>query len=124
MVSFDDAVASLQSMFPEWDQETLKTLLITNNGHVERTIENILSMDGQIISQPTISPPSSAPSRVMDPENIEVGLEPFEVDNYNDVSIPISDYPAGAYSRPPPATSQYRGRRCVLPEDFLRVSHL
>ena len=47
-IPFDNAVLTLQTMFPEWEQETLTTLLISNNYHVERTIESILSMQGDM----------------------------------------------------------------------------
>lgn len=47
-IPFDNAVGTLQSMFPEWDPETLTTLLISNNYHVERTIESILTMQGDM----------------------------------------------------------------------------
>ncbi len=33
-------------MFPEWDEDTLTTLLISNNYHLERTIETVLTMSG------------------------------------------------------------------------------
>lgn len=45
-LSYEEAIGSLKSMFPEWDDETLGTLLMANNYHVERTIETILSMSG------------------------------------------------------------------------------
>jgi hypothetical protein len=45
-IPFDNAVGTLESMFPEWDKETLTTLLISNSYHVERTIEMVLSMQG------------------------------------------------------------------------------
>lgn len=45
-ISFENAVGTLKSMFPEWDEETLTTLLMSNQYHVERTIETILSMCG------------------------------------------------------------------------------
>jgi uncharacterized SAM-binding protein YcdF (DUF218 family) len=45
-ISFEDAIATLKSMFPEWDEETLSTVLVSNNYHVERTIESVLSMCG------------------------------------------------------------------------------
>jgi hypothetical protein len=51
-VSFESAVASLKTMFPEWDDETLSTLLVANNYHVERTVETILGMCGD----PSIPP--------------------------------------------------------------------
>ncbi len=47
-VSFEEALASLIVMFPEWDQETLAELLTSNNYHVERTIESVLMMTGDI----------------------------------------------------------------------------
>lgn len=45
-ISFEDALVTLQSMFPEWDKDTLETLLISNDYHVERTIETVLTMSG------------------------------------------------------------------------------
>jgi hypothetical protein len=45
-ITFEGAIAELQSMFPEWDKETLETLLTANANHVERTIESILAMEG------------------------------------------------------------------------------
>ena len=51
-ISFKDAVATLKSMFPEWDDETLGTILTSNNYHVERTIETILQMSGEIPTVP------------------------------------------------------------------------
>jgi hypothetical protein len=43
-ISFESAVATLKAMFPEWDEETLSTILMSNNYHVEQTIETVLSM--------------------------------------------------------------------------------
>jgi hypothetical protein len=43
-ITFESAVATLKSMFPEWDEETLSTILMSNNYHVEQTIETVLSM--------------------------------------------------------------------------------
>lgn len=45
-ISFEDALATLQAMFPEWDRDTLETLLVSNDYHVERTIETVLTMNG------------------------------------------------------------------------------
>jgi hypothetical protein len=43
-ISFESAVETLKVMFPDWDEETLSTILVSNNYHVERTIETVLSM--------------------------------------------------------------------------------
>lgn len=57
-ISFESAVATLKSMFPEWDEETLSTILMSNNYHVEQTIETVLSMGDTsgMDSQPRASP--------------------------------------------------------------------
>ena len=44
-VTFEDAMASLTSMFPEWDRDTLEALLASNDYHLERTVETVLTMD-------------------------------------------------------------------------------
>lgn len=49
-MSYDDAVSTLQAMFPDWDKETLETVLTSNNYHVERTIEAIFIMQGDVAS--------------------------------------------------------------------------
>lgn len=43
-ISFESAVATLKTMFPDWDEDTLSTILVSNNYHVENTIETVLSM--------------------------------------------------------------------------------
>lgn len=45
-VSYEDAMNSLTAMFPEWDQETLGAVLQSNDYHLERTVEVILTMEG------------------------------------------------------------------------------
>lgn len=52
-ISYEDAISTLKTMFPEWDEETLGTILISNQYHVERTIENILSMCGDVDVSPS-----------------------------------------------------------------------
>jgi hypothetical protein len=44
-ISFEEAVDSLSSMFPNWERDTLEALLSANDNHVENTIENIFSME-------------------------------------------------------------------------------
>lgn len=43
-VSYKEAMQQLQSMFPDFDRETLKTVLVANDGHFEKTIEDCLKM--------------------------------------------------------------------------------
>lgn len=45
-LTFESAVDSLSAIFPSWDKETLGSILISNGGRVESTIEMILSMEG------------------------------------------------------------------------------
>jgi hypothetical protein len=45
-ITFETAIATLKVMFPDWDEETLGTILVSHQYHVERTIETILSMCG------------------------------------------------------------------------------
>lgn len=57
-ISFESAVETLKVMFPDWDEETLSTILVSNNYHVENTIETVLSMgetngDEKPTSRPT-----------------------------------------------------------------------
>lgn len=63
-ISFESAISTLKSMFPEWDEETLTTLLMSNNYHVERTIETVLSMSGVVDAAP-LPAPSSASDNIL-----------------------------------------------------------
>jgi hypothetical protein len=42
MLSYNDALDTLQSMFSDWDRENLAQVLKLNHGHMEQTIEAIL----------------------------------------------------------------------------------
>lgn len=55
-IPFDNAVGTLEAMFPDWEKETLTTLLISNSYHVERTIEMVLSMQGDVNPSSEIAP--------------------------------------------------------------------
>lgn len=43
-VSFEDALNTLKSMFPDIEDETLSMVLESQNGHMEKTVEILLSM--------------------------------------------------------------------------------
>jgi hypothetical protein len=45
-VTFDEAMSSLTSMFPNWDKDTLEAIMVSNDYHLERTVEAVLSMEG------------------------------------------------------------------------------
>jgi hypothetical protein len=60
-ISFEAAISTLKTMFPEWDEEMLSTLLIANNYHVERTIETVLTMNGDTNIGTSIPEPTPAP---------------------------------------------------------------
>ena len=50
-------------MFPEWDKDTLATILENNNFHIEMTIEQCLSMSGggSIVDQDPNTAPVTIP---------------------------------------------------------------
>jgi hypothetical protein len=113
-ISFENAVGTLKSMFPEWDEETLTTLLMSNQYHVERTIETILSMCGDADAG-VVEPAAPAPSHVVQSTAINA-------------PAPAASYPPSSghsrssqpVSAPPPPDSRYRGVKSILPDDFLR----
>lgn len=43
-ITFNEAITMLQAMFANVDAEVLREVLIANNGHMERTVETLLSM--------------------------------------------------------------------------------
>ncbi len=65
--SFESAVETLKVMFPDWDEDTLQTILISNQYHVERTIESVLAMSGDTDVSITNPPPSTIQQRVPTP---------------------------------------------------------
>lgn len=119
-IRFEDAVATLQSMFPNYEKETLTLLLTSNNMNVERTIESVLVMDGALESIGSDSLPP-APQQQQQPQ-----IPTTQPAAYND--LPPS---SRAFSRPQPFNSSSsssvrdsgpngRNRRVELSDDFLR----
>eukprot|EP00595_Chromulina_sp_UTEXLB2642_P000149 CAMPEP_0196761096 /NCGR_PEP_ID=MMETSP1095-20130614/213_1 /TAXON_ID=96789 ORGANISM="Chromulina nebulosa, Strain UTEXLB2642" /NCGR_SAMPLE_ID=MMETSP1095 /ASSEMBLY_ACC=CAM_ASM_000446 /LENGTH=267 /DNA_ID=CAMNT_0042110193 /DNA_START=14 /DNA_END=817 /DNA_ORIENTATION=+ len=113
-ISENEALESLQSMFPHWDRETLQTVLYTNNGHMERTIENILIMDGNSDTSESYTTPATAP----------VPSVPYRQPNSN-IRYPINLSNSSFEDIPKEnssilSNSNYRGIRFQLPDDFLR----
>lgn len=140
-ISFENAVATLTAMFPDWDEETLSTLLISNNYHVERTIETVLAMsgDGSVDLPQTPQPsPAPMPTPVPTPPPRTSPASPAPIPPPS--SVPQSPHQPRAqeyrhkHSRPnrtngvvvapPQQRVGYRGNQCDLPDKFLRVSLL
>ena len=46
-VSFESALAQLKAMFPTFDKEVITMVLRSHNGHMERTVEALLTMQGE-----------------------------------------------------------------------------
>jgi hypothetical protein len=113
-ISYEEAISTLKVMFPDWDEETLSTVLVSNQYHVERTIENILSMSGEAVASPA-PPTSQTPQRA-------------HTSSFGAASAPAAPAsstqrrPVAAAAAPAPSENakQYRGIDCTLPEDFLR----
>eukprot|EP00004_Rigifila_ramosa_P017386 TRINITY_DN422_c0_g1_i1.p1 TRINITY_DN422_c0_g1~~TRINITY_DN422_c0_g1_i1.p1 ORF type:complete len:301 (-),score=64.00 TRINITY_DN422_c0_g1_i1:64-909(-) len=43
-VAFEDAIATLQGMFPTFDRGVIASMLEVNNGHMEKTVDNLLAL--------------------------------------------------------------------------------
>lgn len=100
-LTFESAVDSLSAMFPEWDKETLGSVLISNGGRVEATIEMILSMEGGGGNGGQSNDNlSSEGANASDSERLS--------------NLPVTNT---VQSR----GGNYRGTKCDLPNDFLRL---
>lgn len=91
-------------MFPTWDEETMAAILVSNDYHVERTIEQILSMAGEIDASDTTT--AAAPSRAMAAPSA--------------VPAPAPSSRSTRNASGTAAESRYRGIKTDLPEPFLR----
>lgn len=126
-ISYDEAIATLKVMFPDWEEETLSTILISNQYHVERTIESVLAMSGdqeiiqaqqqrqQQIEQHQRQAPPTPQQRTTSPQrsNESAARQPPRRESR---SAAASNRPMAA----PASDPNYRGRKCTLPADFLR----
>jgi len=43
-MDYKEAMQQLQGMFTDFDRETIKTILVANNGYLEKTIEDLLKL--------------------------------------------------------------------------------
>lgn len=108
-ISYEEAISTLKVMFPDWDEETLSTVLVSNQYHVERTIENILAMcgDADAAASSAANHAPSPPPSVQSPERRSSSHVPAAA-------------PAPPAAAPAPSSAN-RGIKCSLPDDFLRV---
>lgn len=130
-ISFEEAVATLTSMFPDWDEETLAALLTSNNYHVEQTIETVLSMCGDTTTTTNADPtPSNHNTANMFEERVSTGSAGSAGGGYNqyydaqqgEAQRRASRGGSNNYPVPAPNVSKYRGAPQQLPDNFLRVS--
>jgi hypothetical protein len=109
-ITQEQAVATLQAMFAHVDAEVLLMVLESNGGHMERTVEALLSMDGSGSGSGAAPPPPVAAARAQPPP-----VRSYLPENF--------DAPAPAMSKPPlkvPTHSSALNMFDDLPQDFLR----
>lgn len=135
-ISFEVAVSTLTAMFPDWDEETLSTLLISNNYHVERTIETVLAMSGDAsVDMPQTQQPQPTPMPTPVPTPAPMTYPASPAHAAPQPSNPPSHHHQQQRHRrpssngrsvvpPPQQRPGYRGNHCQLPDNFLRVSSL
>jgi len=51
-VDFASAMQQLEAMFPNFDDETFRTVLTSNEGHLERTIEDLIKLSNEVENAP------------------------------------------------------------------------
>jgi len=51
-VDFASAMQQLEAMFPNFDDETFRTVLTSNDGHLERTIEDLIKLSNEVENGP------------------------------------------------------------------------
>ena len=92
-------VATLESMFPDWDTRDLEQMLLGNRNHVENTIDAIFQMDGPPRPKTTSSSTRNGSAGPTGPTNR----------GQSSSKLPASN----VYGE------TYRGIRVKLPNDFL-----
>lgn len=126
-ITFESAMEQLKVMFPTWDEETMSTILISNDYHVERTIEQILSMSGEISAEEvstTNGPNNTAGSRDAG-GNLPMaapgpgGAKPTDY-YHKGRSGSANNNDSGATTRRSSNHRHRRGMKTELPDMFLR----
>mmetsp|Transcript_9581 Transcript_9581/g.12667 ORF Transcript_9581/g.12667 Transcript_9581/m.12667 type:complete len:261 (-) Transcript_9581:55-837(-) len=117
-ISYEEALATLEGMFGEqWSRDNLDTVLRNQNGHMENTVDLILSHGER------------SPSILIDKLNAGEDPRASSIDADAELARQLANPTrvaavSGAQTPPPPAPSQTgrRGTPTELPPDFLRIS--
>lgn len=107
-ISYEQAMDTLTSMFESWDRETIEAVFQGNECHMERTIDSILAMEGG--SDVVDTNDSSSAYR----ESSELTLTRRASTQDESVLNLPSNLGFNA------ETSNLRGTKCILADDFLR----
>ena len=112
-VSFESALAQLNAMFPSFDKEVITMVLRTQNGHMERTVEALLTMQGE-----NESAMASAAKRAGGGEARDGTLGGEQGDGRTSSGSTAKSAASGNLK----SDGQEDGEgESILPEDFLRV---
>lgn len=116
-LSYEEGMSALRTMFPSWDAPVLAELLEANEGHLENTIDMVLTMEPPV-SNDTQSA-SSAHSHGTSAHHSDA--------DYNSYALPAasssSTYAEAASSNVSPRrkAGHQRASRVTLPNDFLML---
>ena len=132
-LSFEEAMGTLKAMFEGFDNASLEAVLRANNGHMERTVDQLLTMDPAHMTAAAGAPsgpnamtagpaaPSGAPFGA-------VGAYDYGFQSGRGLPAAPQEPPAPAPQPPqPPVPPVMHGAAapirvpCTLPDDFLRV---
>lgn len=128
-ITLDDALASLKSMFPTYEEDALRELLAANRNHIERTIEAVLMMEGEAEIPSGVPPPSTDDSAVSQggPSSATSGPDTGDLlfGTADDSPKPepkegVVDTAQIQKATSNPTKPGRRGVKVNLPEDFLR----
>lgn len=136
-ITFNEAINSLSQMFPDWDKSALSEILIANDGHVENTIESIIGMQNE--DTPSVTSSESQPNNSQSTSQTDL----LNTAPIHESHLPSSS-PEVVIGRPTVQSnsvaanaimgriisssgepvSLYRGKRYILPSDFLKVGSI
>jgi CUE domain len=113
-ISYEEALATLQSMFGEpWTRETLDAVLRHQQGHMENTVDLVLRHGDR------------APQVLVD--QLQSGIDPqtqamnADAQLARQISQQEQQLRSRSAARPGAAAKKGRGTPTTLPEDFLRL---
>ncbi|KAF1317084.1 hypothetical protein FI667_g14997, partial [Globisporangium splendens] len=113
-LSNSEGMAALRAMFPSWDAPILAELLEANNGHLEDTIDMVLSME----------PPAASSARAFedDAQPAFASTSLYAAASPASSSSAYRKSPSSSPRRKSTASSSPSSRaRVTLPDDFLRL---